>query len=250
MFFRLSASAVAASSCATGGSTLEMHRRTEHARANVRLASLNVCSFIFAEPEEVAKAIEAHGPFDVLALQEVGASEPGQKQVRQLAALLGMGVAIIKKADKKVGLGNAILVRPTSGAAPLATAHWNLFAPRESRVAVAADLPYGLRVCCTHLDHRDEGTRLSQLQQLEGRLDGSFVLVGDLNALRRADYRDEEWDGIVRARQRAGIETETELTEQLERPADAGGWGLSDCRAVARHVAGATATSVHGARVD
>jgi|TARA_B110000444_G_C18604932_1_gene484829 hypothetical protein len=30
-------------------------------RANVRLASLNVCSFVFAEPEEVANAIEEHG---------------------------------------------------------------------------------------------------------------------------------------------------------------------------------------------
>ena len=52
------------------------------------------------------------------------------------------------------------------------------------------------------------------------------------------------------ARRAAGIESETALIEQIERPADSGGWGLADCRAAARRVVGPTATSVYGARVD
>jgi exonuclease III len=77
-----------------------------------------------------------------------------------------------------------------------------------------------------------------------------LLLLGDFNAIRRADYDGATWDALVRWRDDVGITTETEVTDELERAVALGGWGLTDCRAAAGHVHGPTPTSIHGARVD
>ena len=69
------------------------------------------------------------------------------------------------------------------------------------------------------------------------------------------DWTDEQWDELVTRRFNNGIESETEVTDTLERPAhESEGWGWSDCRDVALRsggtVTGELATSVYGARVD
>ena len=59
---------------------------------------------------------------------------------------------------------------------------------------------------------------------------------------------------LVEARAKYGIESETDLTQAIERSVELGGWGWSDCRELAMRgggtVAGELATSVYGARVD
>jgi hypothetical protein len=55
-----------------------------------------------------------------------------------------------------------------------------------------------VRVAVTHLDHMSSRERRRQTQHLlhtlNGRGDGGAALViGDLNALRRTDYTDDEW---------------------------------------------------------
>ena len=80
------------------------------------------------------------------------------------------------------------------------------------------------------------------------------MMLGDFNALRRADYSDAQWDALVSQRAKADIASESDLTQALERQIELGGWGWSDCRDVALRdggtVTGELATSVYGARVD
>lgn len=223
-------------------------KNSSHGSTMLRIGSLN-CQYLF-DAEALAAAVSPHGPFDVLALQEVRSDG---EVLQRFAAALGMQVAVEKAGDKMVQLSNALLVRSTGAAT--ATAAWTLHSHRESRSAVAVDLDCGLRVVCTHLDHRDEDVRLNQLSQLSTALGQSsplpLLLLGDFNALRRLDYSDAAWEALVRSRARVDIESETRVTEELQRPPDAtGGWGLTDCRAVAGRVGGETATSVYGARVD
>ena len=56
-----------------------------------------------------------------------------------------------------------------------------------------------LTVAATHLDHISEPERRTQLAHVvralgdSGQLDGSAVLMGDLNAMTRSDYTEDEW---------------------------------------------------------
>lgn len=64
--------------------------------------------------------------------------------------------------------------------------------------ATISMLGVDVRVAVTHLDHMSSRERRRQTQHLlhtlNGRGDGGAALViGDLNALRRADYTDDEW---------------------------------------------------------
>ncbi|KAL6063495.1 TNFR-Cys domain-containing protein [Balamuthia mandrillaris] len=90
--------------------------------------------------------------------------------------------------------------------------------------------PSSFVVCCTHLDHRSERRRLAQLRLLSEKLAEAFqpprsssssegephqrhqrtkppilerphLLVGDLNALRREDYHEEEWRRLQMVRE-------------------------------------------------
>ena len=106
--------------------------------------------------------------------------------------------------------------------------------------------------------------------------------MGDFNAIRRADYNEEEWGRLVQGRTQAGIDTETkvlpsrrvdlwwlavhwatighfliggrsdtQVTEELELPTELGGqWGMTDCRSLAANSRGGITTSCYGARVD
>lgn len=115
--------------------------------------------------------------------------------------------------------GNAILSRhPLSSARtiPLAVSGYG-----ETRSAVDAviDLPDApLRVCCTHLDHLAEPTRLAQWAALSEATDSvaGGLLCGDLNALCRSDYTETAWADIAAARERGRWESpRAELLDSL-----------------------------------
>ena len=196
----------------------------------LRVGSLN-CEYL-RDGHTLADAVKAaehkHGKLDVLALQEI--STIRSRQLRSFAAELGMNVSVLSTPDAEIGLGNALLVR-ADGPAVSSVQSWTLQCRREDRSAVALELAtLGIRICCTHLDHQNERVRLNQLGQLHGHLHpiGSLLLLGDFNAIRRADYNDDEWTALVRGREQAHIETETAVVDELERPLESGGvWGLT-----------------------
>lgn len=247
----------AAMRCASSSALERMRSPQELRVGTLNLRSLN------ADVKDVATAIIQHGgPLDVLAVQEVDTR--WNDRLDRLADLLRMRVAVVAEADPFVALSNALLVTEATEATAHEPCTLDCYDP-ESRVAVALTLgPRMPHVVCTHLDHRAESVRLAQLEQLRVHAEalGSrsslkslpMLLLGDLNALRRADYSDAQWAALVSKRAEHGIKSATELTDTLERRADQGGWGWSDCRDVAlcngRTVTGDLATSVYGARVD
>lgn len=120
----------------------------------------------------------------------------------------------------------------------------------ELRTAVAAALPQGLLVCCTHLCAYKEAARLQQLQQLVPKLQETaqgrgVVMLGDFNSVRRADYSPSAWAELVSRRAKHGVSTETAVTSQLETA-----WGFRDCRAEAEAAQGRVVTSQYEVRVD
>ena len=237
----------------------------------LRLGTLNVARM--RDVASLAALVARHAPFDALALQEVEVADA--VGLAGLAGRLGMRVATLRRAD--FGLGNAILVPSDSGAVDVGS--WDLREPAagENRSAVAVGLPCGAVVCCTHLDAYREATRLWQWRALEALLGdlgpsagsataelgtartavageeeatgaaggaAALVVLGDFNALRRADYAAGDWGELVARRRHNLIETRSALTEAM----GAAGW--RDARSGAARVEGPLPTSVHGVRVD
>lgn len=215
-------------------------RTEEMAHAEtLRIATLNV--YFLRHPEDIAGALVAHLPLDVLALQEV----KERSDLDVLAAALNMRVVLCVEASDRVGLSNAMLVR--ADVSELSSGSLVLDHPVETRAALWLELPSAnARFICTHLDHMAEESRCSQFRQLERALLGSssaFFLMGDFNALRRSDYDDPTWAALVRARADAGIDSETRLTDAVVQD-------LVDCRYAAEARVGSVTTSIHRCRID
>ena len=55
-------------------------------------------------------------------------------------------------------------------------------------------------VTCLHLDHRHEGRRMAEMQELMEAIWtsnlGLMILAGDFNSLKREDYNSEQWEEI------------------------------------------------------
>ena len=137
----------------------------------LRVATLNVESL---RKEALGPAVATLGPIDVLALQEV--RDP--QKLQAFATHLNMRVAIVCEADETVGLSNALLLRQdlleVAVDGPWTLQHHESGRYSESRCAVAVVLPDGIRIVCTHLDHRSEASRLAQLQQLRGHMERAW----------------------------------------------------------------------------
>jgi endonuclease/exonuclease/phosphatase family metal-dependent hydrolase len=78
----------------------------------------------------------------------------------------------------------------------------------EIRAILTVDL-WNFTVCVTHLDHANETHRMRQLKTVfeVTEMLGPHILIGDFNSLRRNDYRDEMWEGIVQNRRLANWES-------------------------------------------
>ena len=217
-------------------------------RTTLRVATLNV--WYLREPIALANALRAKlpAPLDVLALQEVY----DMHDLATFAEALGMKVAVKRVADARVGLSNVLLVCMDE-ADVTDVESIELFDVVECRAAIGITLQQpGLSFICTHLDHRKEHVRLSQLNALhqQSKLLAAaprlpMLLLGDFNALRRADYADTEWEALVRKRAKADITSETTVTDEIEAT-----WELTDCRSAARRINGPLQTSIHECRID
>lgn len=123
---------------------------------------------------------------------------------------------------------NAILSRYPLSA--VRTVDLDVAGPHESRSAVLAtlELPQSgaWDVCCTHLEHADEPTRLLQWAKLRAQVPGEVIVCGDLNALRRADYSIEAWQAITLVRASNSWEPPaSELTGRLDAQGFRDAWG-------------------------
>lgn len=75
-------------------------------------------------------------------------------------------------------------------------------------------------VFVTHLDHRTEPQRMSEvnaLLKITALVKTPHVILGDFNALRRSDYTDDEWNTIARVRKESNWEApRVDVTSTME----------------------------------
>lgn len=206
----------------------------------LRVATVNLNRLFDAKAK--ARALQEHGPFDLLALQEASKG----KALLAFAGELGMRVAVSRLAD--YGLYNVLLV--SQSLRVCRTWSWDLDCGGENRAAVALQIGNSIFVC-THLDAYKEDKRVRQLCLLRSYLAESchcesmpVFLLGDFNALRQEDYSLSEWEELRRSRAIVNIKSETEVTEKIA------SWGWIDCRSVSCCNEGPTSTHRYGARVD
>ena len=155
---------------------------------------------------------------------------------------------------------------------------------RYSRCSVARITPregLNVDVCCIHLDHVREPTRLAELRQLVERLlvrdrTACQVWLGDFNALTRSDVTNEEWLAIEDHRARNAWERPVSaLTDAITQPTEgcrkrgaavpdkaatkaagptsahlASGLGFTDCWCAAQERDGPLGTSRFATRID
>jgi len=109
-------------------------------------------------------------------------------------------------AAASVGLGNALLSKTPLVDQEFVTLRAGYGEVRSGMVAAVTVGGLRVTVCATHLDHRYEDDRITQLKRLltalSAREGDASVLAGDFNALRLADYTREALDGVraVRAK--------------------------------------------------
>lgn len=145
--------------------------------------------------------------------------------------------------------GNALLTR-TLPVERSATVELPPSSLGETRSAAVADLRSNgeqVRMVATHLDHLDESDRIRQLQHLAASTDlAEGVLMGDLNALTRADYDAARWEELGVQRLRAGVSTaRTEVTDWLREDL-----AMVDAHDARPEGAPLSATCPYGTRVD
>ena len=152
-------------------------------------------------------------PIDVLCLQEVMARRPldvlaqqHHYQTPECTQNSGFGVAVLSKFP--------ILKSETKNLS-------------EQRVVLYCKIKitesFSLHLFNTHLDHQYEGVRLNQMNEIQQWIkeicpNEPHIMVGDFNALNKADYTSEQWQTISTVRKENMWETpETTLLNRLIR---------------------------------
>jgi endonuclease/exonuclease/phosphatase family metal-dependent hydrolase len=86
-----------------------------------------------------------------------------------------------------------------------------------NRYALKANIG-SLKILLTHLDPFDitENTRLKQINIIMKNIDDEYLIMGDLNCLRKSDYDINKYDAIVEIDRRRNILTKTIVTDFIE----------------------------------
>lgn len=156
--------------------------------ARLRLASYNVHRAVGRDrkrdPERILAVLREIDP-DVVALQEVEASDVGEDMLAWLAAKLGFHAIAGTTLERHDGhFGNGLLTRCAVREKRLTDLSWR---GREPRGAICADVECGgsgLRIVATHLGLRpaERRAQVHQLLQLfSWKPEDRAVLMGDVN---------------------------------------------------------------------
>ena len=229
------------------------------AARGLRIGTLNVHGFCDAgggySMDRLVELVKA-ADVDVLGLQEVHSDYcrrgPRRKALEALAEDSGMRYVA---ECIPTFLGNAIISRlPLANVRTVVMRH----TADHLRCALTADItaPDGsaVRFATLHLNHMKEPTRLEQwrdalptvLRDDDRRVPS--VLVGDFNALCRADYTAAEWERVTTVRERGRWESpRTELTAAV---AAAGYTDLYHAAKGAKLFKGDLSTCAYDTRID
>ena len=75
-----------------------------------------------------------------------------------------------------------------------------------------------LNIVLTHLDVYDESedTRLEQIKMIIGEIDTEFIIIGDLNSLRKNDYSKEQLSCLISNDKKRGVDIQNKVTKFIE----------------------------------
>jgi len=162
--------------------------------ATIRVGTFNVRGVWGPGQEAIARLLSRMG-VDLVCFQECWAST-----VEPIRAAMGAQWQVSVGPDDDTS--NVILGRVPFD--QVRTIDVEVEGPYEIRSAVIATLDWPgfgpLTVCNTHLEQTDESARLAQWDRIRAHLGDDAIVCGDLNALRRADYTDEQWAAMSRLR--------------------------------------------------
>jgi len=99
----------------------------------------------------------------------------------------------------------------------------------ENRYAITATIDlrklhnstksFPINVILTHLDVWDEteNTRMNQIFHIMSHIDSSYILMGDLNSLKKKDYLNSEWLDIVNDSAHRNVDAKHMVTDYMSR---------------------------------
>lgn len=180
-----------------------IHRSSQKKKPmkRIRIVQYNVKRF--TQYETVASTLERLRP-DIVTLNEVDMSKLPEGSLEPLASRLGLHNAHFY-GHVRGSYGNAILCNGGTIDARVELDGGTVVEHkgRQHRIVRGLLVVNGIAgvgaVACTHLDHVDETERAKQARSVVlalQRYKQTLVLAGDLNALRREDYRDEQWAAL------------------------------------------------------
>jgi endonuclease/exonuclease/phosphatase family metal-dependent hydrolase len=75
-----------------------------------------------------------------------------------------------------------------------------------------------IKLAACHLDVFDETeqTRLEQIKQIIDEIDNEYILLGDMNSLRKKDYDSNEWNYLINDCQSRNTDAHTLVTDFIE----------------------------------
>jgi|688.fasta_scaffold334558_2 endonuclease/exonuclease/phosphatase family metal-dependent hydrolase len=91
-----------------------------------------------------------------------------------------------------------------------------------NRYAIKASIDIGkkenLNIILTHLDVFDEteDTRLKQIKMIYDNIDTKYIIIGDLNSLRKDDYDENEWKKMIKNDKLRNIELQNKVADFIE----------------------------------
>lgn len=85
-----------------------------------------------------------------------------------------------------------------------------------------------VKLAMCHLDVFDdtEETRLVQIKEILQKIDNEYIILGDLNSLRKADYNKDEWEYLVKDCEERKTKAHTLVTDYIESNGYTDAWQL------------------------
>jgi len=87
-----------------------------------------------------------------------------------------------------------------------------------------------VKIAACHLDVFDESeqTRLKQIKQILSEIDNEYILLGDLNSLRKNDYDENEWKCLINDCNLRNTNAHTLVTDFIESNQFIDSWSLTN----------------------
>lgn len=193
----------------------------------IRIMTFNVhnwTDYIGAKSMDNIFKIIAESNADILGINEGMYFQKGSKiQICEYAKLLGYKIL---ECNGKYGINLLLSKYPIESSEVIRLGPDPI--QNENRYAIKALININnnlINIMLTHLDVWDETeeTRLNQIKIIFSKINSSYILMGDLNSLRKNDYTETEWKNIKANDELRHVKSQHKVTKFIESN------GFTDC---------------------